>query len=111
MTISGLTTAILKNRLPVTSGSIRIIAIELLDPQNGGLPVGTVSLSGLEATGGSINFQRGANVACGSSPWPRSGHPGREAATPTARGVGGALKVPSGSGRSPTAKRFDAFVA
>ena len=46
---SGLAAAILKNRLPVTSGSIRIIAIELLDPENGGLAVGTASLSGLEA--------------------------------------------------------------
>ena len=37
------------NRLTVTSGSIRIIANELLDPENGGLAVGTASLSGLEA--------------------------------------------------------------
>ena len=37
------------NRLPVTSGSIRNRAIELLDPENGGLAVGTESLSGLEA--------------------------------------------------------------
>ena len=46
---SGLAAAILKNRLPVTSGSIRVVAIELLDPENGGLAVGTASLSGLEA--------------------------------------------------------------
>ena len=46
---SGLAAAILKNRLPVTSGSIRVIAVELLDPENGGLAVGTASLSGLEA--------------------------------------------------------------
>ena len=41
--------AIFKSRLPVTSGSIRIIAIELLDPENGGVAVGTASLSVLEA--------------------------------------------------------------
>ena len=46
---SGLAAAIFKIRLPITSGSIRIIAIELLDPENGGLVVGTASLSGLEA--------------------------------------------------------------
>ena len=45
----GLTAAIFKNRLPVTSDSIRINAIVLLDPENGGLAVGTASLSGLEA--------------------------------------------------------------
>ena len=33
---SGLVAAILKNRLPVTSGSIRVVAIELLDPENVG---------------------------------------------------------------------------
>ena len=44
----GLAAAILKSRLPVTSGSIRIIAIELLDAENGGSAVGTASLSGLE---------------------------------------------------------------
>ena len=49
MSTSGLAAAIFKSRLPVTSGSIRIIAIELLDPENGGLAVGTASLSGLEA--------------------------------------------------------------
>ena len=37
------------NRLPVTSGSIRNRAIELLEPDNGGLADGTVSLYGLEA--------------------------------------------------------------
>ena len=37
--LSGLAAAILKNRLPVTSGSIRNRAIELLDPENGGLAV------------------------------------------------------------------------
>jgi len=46
---SGLAAAIFESRLPVTSGSIRIITIELLDPDNGGLAVGTASLSGLEA--------------------------------------------------------------
>ena len=40
---------IFKIRLPFTSGSILIIALELLDPENGGLAVGTASLSGLEA--------------------------------------------------------------
>ena len=29
------------NRLPITSGSIRIIAVELMDPENVGLAVGT----------------------------------------------------------------------
>ena len=33
----------------VTTGSISNRAIELLDPENGGLAVGTASLSGLEA--------------------------------------------------------------
>ena len=41
--------AIFKSRLLVTSGSIRSRAIELLDFENGGLAVGTESLSGLEA--------------------------------------------------------------
>ena len=49
MSTSDLAVAILKSRLPVTSGSIRVIAIELLDPENGGLAVGTESLSGVEA--------------------------------------------------------------
>ena len=39
MSTSGLAAAILKNRLPVTSGSIRSSAIVLLDPENGGLAV------------------------------------------------------------------------
>ena len=33
---SGLAAAIFKIRLPITSGSIRIIANELLDPENSG---------------------------------------------------------------------------
>ena len=41
--------AIFKMRLPVTSGSIRNSAFELLDPENGGLAVGTELLSSLEA--------------------------------------------------------------
>ena len=41
--------AIYKNRFPVTSSSISNRAIELLDLENGGLAVGTESLSGLEA--------------------------------------------------------------
>ena len=40
--------AIFKNRLPVTLDSIRNGAIELLDPENGGLAVGTALLSSLE---------------------------------------------------------------
>ena len=46
---SGLAAVIFKSRLPVTSGSIRSRAIELLDLENGGLAVGTESLSVLEA--------------------------------------------------------------
>ena len=42
---SGLAAAI-KNRLPVTLGSIRNRATEVLDPENGGLAFGTASLSG-----------------------------------------------------------------
>ena len=38
-----------KIRLPVTSGSIRNSAVELLDPENGGLAVGTALISSLEA--------------------------------------------------------------
>ena len=45
---SGLAAAIFKNRLPVTSDSIRNGAIELLDPKNGGFAVGTALLSCLE---------------------------------------------------------------
>ena len=41
--------AILEFRLLVTSGSIPNSAIELLDPENGGLAVGTAFLSCLEA--------------------------------------------------------------
>ena len=41
--------AILRFRLPVTSGSILNSAIELLDLENGGLAVGTAFLSCLEA--------------------------------------------------------------
>ena len=41
--------AILQNRLPVTKYSIRNSAIELLDPENGGLAVETALLSCLEA--------------------------------------------------------------
>ena len=41
--------AIFKIRLPVTSGSIRNSAAELLDPENGGLAVVTALLSSLEA--------------------------------------------------------------
>ena len=36
-------------RLPVTSGSIRDSAIELLDPENVGVAVGTAMLSSLDA--------------------------------------------------------------
>ena len=39
----------LKNRLPVISGTIRNSAVGLLDPENGGLAVGTALLSCLEA--------------------------------------------------------------
>ena len=46
---SGLAAAIFKNRLPVTSDSIRNGAIELLDPENGGLAVERELLSCLEA--------------------------------------------------------------
>ena len=46
---SGLVGAMFKIRLPVTSGSIRKSASELLDPENGGLAVGTELLSSLEA--------------------------------------------------------------
>ena len=46
---SGLAAAIFKNRLPVTSDSIRNGANELLDPENGGLAVETELLSCLEA--------------------------------------------------------------
>ena len=46
---SGLAAAIFKIRLPVTSGSICSSAVELLDPENGGLAVGTKLLSSLEA--------------------------------------------------------------
>ena len=46
---SGLEAAILKNRLPVTSGTIRKSSIGLLDPEKGGLAVGTASLSCLGA--------------------------------------------------------------
>ena len=48
----------------------------------------------------------GANFACGSSPWPRSGYPGREAATPMARGSGGALKLPQGVRAEPGRQTF-----
>ena len=41
--------AIFKNRLPVTSGSIHDSAIELLDPENVVVAVGTELLSSLEA--------------------------------------------------------------
>ena len=41
--------AIFKIRLPVVSGSIRNSAAELEDPENGGLTVGTASLSCIEA--------------------------------------------------------------
>ena len=41
--------AIFKSRLPVTSDSIRNSATELLDPENGGLAVGTALISGIEA--------------------------------------------------------------
>ena len=46
---SGLAAAIFKNRLPVTSDSIRNGAIELLEPENGGLAIETELLSCLEA--------------------------------------------------------------
>ena len=46
--VSGSAAAIFKSRLPVTSGSIHFIAFEMLDPENGGLAVGT-RRSGLEA--------------------------------------------------------------
>ena len=49
ITTSGLEAAIFKNRLPVTSVTIRNSAIGLLDPENGGLAVGTALLSCLEA--------------------------------------------------------------
>ena len=45
ITTSGLTAAILKMRLPLTSGGIRFSLIEFLDPENEGLAVGTASLS------------------------------------------------------------------
>ena len=48
ITTSGLAAAILKSRLPVTSCSIRIIAIELLDPENRGVAVGIFILSIIE---------------------------------------------------------------
>ena len=41
--------AIFEFRLPLTSGGIRTIPIELLHPENGGFAVGTELLSGLEA--------------------------------------------------------------
>ena len=41
--------AIFYFRLPVMSGSIRDCAIELLDPENMGVAVGTELLSSLEA--------------------------------------------------------------
>jgi len=44
-----LVTAIFKIRLPVTSGSIRNSASELLGHENGGLAVGTALISSLEA--------------------------------------------------------------
>ena len=49
MTTSGLAAAIFKSRLPVMTGSIGNSAIELLDPEHGGLAVGTALLSSLEA--------------------------------------------------------------
>ena len=42
---SGLPTAILKNRLPVTSGGVRNSAIEMLDHENVGVAVGISLLS------------------------------------------------------------------
>ena len=47
--ISGLTVAILNIRLPLTSGGIRNSPVELLNPENGGLAVGTALISSLEA--------------------------------------------------------------
>ena len=41
--------AIFKIRLPGTSGTIRNGAADLLDPENGGLAVGTALISSLEA--------------------------------------------------------------
>ena len=41
--------AIFEFRLPVTSGIIRNSAGELVDPENGGLAVGTALISSLEA--------------------------------------------------------------
>ena len=49
LSTSGLAAAILKNRLLVTSGTIRYSAVGLLNPENGGLAVGTALLSCLEA--------------------------------------------------------------
>ena len=49
MSTSGLAAAIFKCRLPVTSGSIRDSAVELVDPENRGLAIGTALISGLEA--------------------------------------------------------------
>ena len=46
---SGLTAAILNIRFPLTSGGIRNSPIEFLDPENGGLAVGTALISSLEA--------------------------------------------------------------
>ena len=46
---SGLTAAILYFRLPVTPSGISNSAIEFLDPEIGGLAVGTALLSCLEA--------------------------------------------------------------
>ena len=49
ITTSGMETAIFKNRLPVTSRTIRNSAVGLLNLENGGLAVRTVFLSCLEA--------------------------------------------------------------
>ena len=46
---SGLAAAIFKTKLSVTSGRIRNRAIELLEPENYELDVGTALLSSLEA--------------------------------------------------------------
>ena len=46
---SGITASILDIRLPLTSGGIRNSPVEFLDPENGGLAVGTALISSLEA--------------------------------------------------------------
>ena len=49
ITTSGLEAVIFKNRLPVISDTIRNSAVELLDPENGRMAVGTALISCLES--------------------------------------------------------------